>query len=106
MILELQNRVRIFVKTHDLECKLQSRLLDLVAEVGELAKAELTSSHYGRNSSKPSENWQEEVGDVFFSLICLANSTETDLGGALDAVMAKYAQRISKTGSPAGESAD
>ncbi|MCS6790867.1 MAG: nucleotide pyrophosphohydrolase [Bacteroidia bacterium] len=57
----------------------------LMEEVGELAR--LLARHYGAQSFKSGENTDpraigEEMADILFVLLCLANQTGTDLEGA------------------------
>ncbi|MCI0713505.1 MAG: nucleotide pyrophosphohydrolase [Chloroflexi bacterium] len=92
---QIQREVNDFVTEHELQTDPTSRLLDLVSEVGEVAKAVLKGSDYGKKDFDPDrEKWAEEVGDVLFSLICLANSTSVDLDSALQGVLNKYRERI------------
>ena len=94
----LQQRVADFVAAHDLEAPVESRLLDLVSEVGEAAKEALKGSDYGRQTFRPTTAWAEELGDVLFSLACVANSTGVDLAAALETALAKYEQRLAQQG--------
>ena len=88
----------MFVETHKLETSVLPRVLDLVTEVGELAKEVLTTTDYGRTPFRPSESWREELGDVFFALVCLANSTDVDLENALQQALDKYRERLAQKG--------
>jgi len=94
----LQDQVRLFVEAHQLETAPETRLLDLLSETGEVAKEALKATAYGRAPFTPSTAWESEVGDVFFALICLANSTQVDLEHALQDVLAKYAARVAERG--------
>lgn len=63
-------------------------------EVGELARE--VNHFYGEKPKKDSEQpktIEEELGDVLFVLICMANSLEIDLQSAHDLVMKKYTKR-------------
>lgn len=93
-----QESVARFVEAHHLEIAIEARLLDLASEVGELAKEALKATHYGRKSFQPSAAWAGELGDVFFSLVCVANSTGVDLEEALHRVLKKYEQRLARKG--------
>jgi NTP pyrophosphatase (non-canonical NTP hydrolase) len=97
-LLDVQESVHAFSTEYRLNCSPQVRVLDLVSEVGELAKEVLKGSSYGSVPFTPGEAWSEEIGDVVFSLIALANSTGVDLGDALTLAMAKYASRIEEYG--------
>ena len=94
MVRELQRQVRDFVAAYDLQTNLQSRLLDWVSEVGEVAKEALKGTQYGSVSFRPTEGWEGELGDAFFSLICVANATGVDLDTALDRALEKYRSRL------------
>lgn len=91
----LQHHVAEFVRENHLETDIESRLLDLAAEVGELAKEALLSTAYGRRDFAPTAAWAAEMGDVLFALICLANTSEVDLAAALHDASAKYRARLS-----------
>jgi len=95
---EAQQAVAAFVQRHGLETDAQHRLLDLVSEVGELAKEILKGTQYGHTPLALTSNWQDELGDVLFSLICLANTTEVDLADALQGALAKYEIRLAQRG--------
>ncbi len=94
----IQKLVEEFVKHHKLETPPAYRLLDLAAELGELSKELLKGSDYGRSSFTPPTEWQAELGDVYFSLICLANSTDIDLVVALEGAVEKYSHRLAAGG--------
>ncbi len=68
--------------------------------MGELAKEVLASTEYGRTAFQPSESWREELGDAFFALVCLANSTNVNLEETLEQALTKYRRRIEETGEP------
>jgi len=95
-----QRKVAEFVTVHELEIPIPFRVLDLAAEAGELAKEVLTATDYGRSSFRPSEMWQAELGDVFFALVCLANSTGVDLEEALERALDRYRERLAQKGDP------
>jgi NTP pyrophosphatase (non-canonical NTP hydrolase) len=90
----LQRTVASFVEEVGIEASVHARLLDLVSEVGELSKEVLKATNYGHTSFRPPDGWTGELGDVCFSLICLANSTGVDLEAALDEALHKYRQRL------------
>ena len=95
---DYQQQVARFVSENSLETTISPRLLDLVSEVGELAKEVLKGSDYGKSQFKNPDTWESELGDVFFSLICVANGTGVDLEKALQRVLVKYSKRLSHTG--------
>lgn len=96
-----QNQVRDLVADQRLSTDVSVRLHDLASEVGELNKAFLKATDYGRRPFTSSENWEEELGDVAFALCCVANSTGVDLNAVLDQVLLKYRARFQNTQSPA-----
>ena len=70
----------------------------LMEEVGEVAR--LMARIYGEQSFKTEAQAQsatsdlaEEMGDVLFVLICLANQAGVDLGTSLQAIMDKRTKR-------------
>ena len=66
----------------------------LMEEVGELAR--LIARQYGEQSFKNEEEKQmlsEELADVLFVLVCLANQTNTNLTEAIEANFEKKTSR-------------
>lgn len=94
---ELQKRVATFVDANGLETDVVHRVLDLVSEIGEVAKETLKSTSYGKSRFKKTENWESEMGDALFSIICVANTTGVDLENALSLGLQKYEKRIKTT---------
>ncbi|SFA40795.1 NTP pyrophosphatase, house-cleaning of non-canonical NTPs [Anoxybacillus pushchinoensis] len=69
-------------------------LARLTEELGELARE--VNHYYGEKPKKKTEREktiQEELGDLLFVLICMANSLHIDLQEAHDAVMHKFQTR-------------
>lgn len=96
---DLQKKVENFVKKYNLKHSPEINTLDLVAEVGEIAKEILESTNYGKKKAKASKKIKLEIGDAFYSLINLANSLNIDLEEALELVLQKYKERFKKGGS-------
>ncbi len=66
----------------------------LAEEVGEVAR--ILARRYGEQSEKESDKAKdlgEELSDVLFVVLCLANQTGTDLQTAWDAAVAKRTVR-------------
>lgn len=65
----------------------------LTEEVGELAR--VIARKYGEQSAKPNEtlNLADELADVLFVLICLANQTDVNLTEALEKNLQKKTAR-------------
>ena len=74
-----------------------TNMVILTEEVGELAR--IIARKYGDQSFKKSDegkNLEDELADVLFVLICLANQTGTDLTKALEKNLEKKTKRDSK----------
>lgn len=67
-----------------------------MSELGEVAKEILKMSDYGKRPIKYREELRSELGDLFYSLITIANSFDIDLEKALEIVLAKYEKRLKK----------
>lgn len=70
-----------------------TNLAQLVEEVGELAR--ILSRTFGDQSTKPGESMDlaDEMSDVLFVLICLANQTGVDLEAAFQKNLDKKTKR-------------
>lgn len=71
-----------------------TNMAQLTEEVGEVAR--IIARRYGEQSEKPSDkeaDLGEELADVFFVVLCLANQTNTDLQKAFDKKMDKKTKR-------------
>lgn len=90
---QLQERVRNFVRANNLQTGVVVRILDLLSELGEVAKEVLLSTNYGRDDFTGSPGFNEEMGDLFFSLLYLANDANVDLERALSESLDKYQER-------------
>jgi NTP pyrophosphatase (non-canonical NTP hydrolase) len=95
---EIQERAAALVRESRLEAPMTARVLDLVSEVGEVAKEVLESSEYGRAAFHASSAWGEELGDVFFSLVCVADSSGVELEQCFVEALAKYGARLREHG--------
>jgi NTP pyrophosphatase (non-canonical NTP hydrolase) len=98
--MSFQTETRDFIRRHSLSRTPQTHALDLVSEVGEVAKVLLEASDYGRSSLTPSPALTEELGDAFYSLIALAESLDVDLEAALERALEKYRTRLAGKGHP------
>ena len=82
-IKELQKQVDNWIKKHGVRYFNElTNMAILTEEVGELAR--VISRKYGEQSFKEGEksNLAEEMSDILFVLICLANQTNIDLESA------------------------
>jgi NTP pyrophosphatase (non-canonical NTP hydrolase) len=93
-----QTKVRRFLASYGLSYTPQTHALDLASEVGEVAKALLEASEYGRSAPIAAASLEEELGDTLFSLIALAESLDVDLEVALQKALAKYEARLAARG--------
>ena len=96
--MDVQHQVRAFLKQHQLAHAPETHALDLVSEVGEVAKALLEASEYGATGPVYGPALPEELGDAFFALLALAESLDVDLEAALSTAMAKYEDRLASKG--------
>lgn len=71
-----------------------SRMASLTEEVGEVAR--VINDMYGDKKRKNNENikcLEEELGDLLFSLVCMANAEDIDLTSSYEKKMAKVKKR-------------
>ena len=94
-IKEAQNKVDQWIKTHGVRYFSElTNMAILTEEVGEVAR--IIARSYGEQSSKKSDeekNLGDELADVLFVLICLANQTGIDLTDALTKNLEKKTTR-------------
>lgn len=91
---EAQKRVDHWIKTYGVRYfNEMTNMAILTEEVGELAR--IMARKYGEQSFKEGENQDpaEEMADVLWVLICLANQTGVDLTDALERSFEKKTQR-------------
>ena len=98
----LQERIKKFCEENSLESPPEHRLLDVMSELGEVSKEFLKMSDYGRKPMQFNEDLKSEIGDLFYSLITLANSFDIDLEECLNLALEKYKKRLKK-GSPGSD---
>lgn len=94
-IQEAQSKVDEWINTHGVRyfSELTNTAM-LMEEVGEVAR--IMAREYGDQSYKKSDRKVEladEMADVLFVLICLANQTEINLSEALEKNLAKKTDR-------------
>lgn len=73
-----------------------ARLLDISSELGELAKEYLKATDYGSSGFTLTKEFEEEFGDVLYSMLSLASELNINSSKALDIVLNKYQARINK----------
>lgn len=94
---EAQRKVKEFVERNMMEASPEIRALDLISEVGEVSKEIIRMTDYGRKRPESRKELADEMGDAFFSLLCLANTLGIDMEASLDSALAKYNNRIKNT---------
>ncbi len=92
---EIQEQVDTWIKQYGIRYfnELTNMVL-LSEEVGELAR--IIARKYGEQSFKAGEekdNMADEMADILWVLVCLANQTGVDLSKALEANLEKKTQR-------------
>ena len=94
-IQEAQNQIDQWVKTYGVRYFSElTNMAILTEEVGEVAR--IIARQYGEQSFKASEkdkNLADELADVLFVVMCLANQTGINLTEALQKNLAKKTQR-------------
>lgn len=93
-----QKEIRELVEKYRLETDVVSRYIDFVSEVGELGKELLKGSDYGKEKFEITDNTKSEIGDAFFSLLCICNSLQIDANEAIKEVIEKYTNRFEEKG--------
>ena len=94
MIQEAQERVDAWIKRYGVRYFSElTNMAVLTEEVGEVAR--VIARRYGDQSSKPGDDLDlaDELADVMWVVMCLANQTGIDLDEALERNFAKKTQR-------------
>ncbi len=97
-MLSEQKLVAEFCRKHNLTGNAEVRLLDTLSELGEVAKEILKATNYGEKNPVFGEEIKSELGDLFFSLLTLANELDIPLDEALNGALKKYKKRLAKGG--------
>ncbi len=93
-ITELQEQVDVWIKKYGVRYFNElTNMAVLTEEVGEVAR--IISRKYGEQSFKETDQKDlgEELSDVLFVLLCLANQTDTDLQKAFNKKMQLKTER-------------
>ena len=90
---ELQKRVDTWIREYGVRYFSELTNMAILTEVGELAR--VMARKYGDQSFKAgeTENLADEMADVLWVLVCLANQTGVNLTEALEANFAKKTAR-------------
>ena len=76
---DFQQKVKEFMDENKMNNPVEYRMLDLVDEIGEVAKEICKMSKYGTEKPTFREEIKTELGDAFYSLTTVANYYEVDL---------------------------
>ena len=95
---DIQEKVNELTEKYNLGGSAEIKYIDLTSEVGDLGKEILNGSDYGTKEFAATDNLESELGDTFFSLVCVANELGIDLGNALNKVLEKYEKRFENNG--------
>jgi len=93
---ELQKKIRMFSKQHNLDSAPEYKILDTISELGEVAKEILKMTNYGKNKLEMGEEIKSELGDLLYSVTTIANSLNINLEESINGVLAKYEKRLKK----------
>ena len=88
-----QTRAANFAQNHNLSHPPSVYALDLISELGEVAKEILLATEYGERPFHPTPNLPGELGDALYSLCQLATAAGVDLEKAFTSALTKYEQR-------------
>jgi len=94
----MQELVQEMVNLYKIEISPELRYIDLTSEVGELGKELLTATRYGKEEFRTTGKTESEIGDILFSLTCIANTLGIDIEQALIGAMEKYTCRFKEKG--------
>jgi len=87
--------VREFVEQRNWQTSPSDILIHLVEELGEVARNVLILKNYGGQHVEGKKmNMDEELADVLYLLLKLANECNVNLSAAFESKMAKNAQRF------------
>lgn len=93
-ITEAQNTVDQWIRTYGVRYfDVKTNMIVLTEEIGEMAR--VISRQYGEQSTKIDEkfNLEDEMADVLWVLICIANQTGIDLNQAFEKNIIKKTER-------------
>lgn len=98
---ELQGYVKEFVNERNWQTPASDVLIHMLEELGEVARNVLKMKNYGgQHTSDSGNNMHEELADVFYLLLKLANESDVDLMDAFGQKMEKNSKRFPPVKSP------
>ena len=93
---EIQKKVEDWILNHGGYWPPLAMISAVIEEVGELAREINHLEGFKPKKRNRSSNVGEELGDLFFSIICLANYYKIDLSNKFSEVLEKYSKRDAK----------
>ena len=93
-IQEAQEKVDQWIKQYGIRYfDIKTNMIVLTEEIGEMAR--VIARQHGEQSTKPNEtlNLEEEIADVLWVLLCIANQSDIDLTQALNKSFKKKTER-------------
>ena len=88
-----QTKAAKFSQKHNLSHPPSVYALDLISELGEVAKEILLGTDYGQRPFQATPTLSGELGDALYSLCQLATTAGVDLDQAFTITLQKYEQR-------------
>ena len=105
MVKNWQDRAAEFSQKRNFPHSPTVYVLDVLSELGEVAKEILLATNYGSQDAAMRPELSEELGDLLFSVCQLATAAEVDLEEAFTAVLHKYETRWQEKGHTGSETA-
>jgi len=97
LFIEVQKQVDKWISEHGGYWPPLSMVCAIVEELGEVAREINSIESFKPKKSKVSDsNVGEELADLLFSIICLANYYKIDLGKEFSNIIIKYSNRDAK----------
>lgn len=98
-----QKRAAEFAQKRNLHHDPGVYALDLMSELGEVAKELLLATAYGTTEPQYNKDLAGELGDTLYSLCMLATAAGIDLDIALTTTLNKYEARWQDSGQPGSQ---
>ena len=95
-IKEIQSIIDNWIHTHGGYWSPLSMICAIMEELGEVAReVNFLEGFKPKKSEQQESNLGEELADLVFSIICIANNYKIDLGKELISTISKYSERDS-----------
>lgn len=93
-----QTRATEFAQKRNFDRPVGVYALDVMSELGEVAKEILLATDYGAHSPKFDRKMEAELGDLLYSICMLATIAGVDLEEVFSKTLEKYERRWLSTG--------